>query len=66
MVLLNESDFPARNGLLQFFPEGRTGGYWGEVPPPVLPDEKPVPLHTKHGNGSVCDKEPALPSPYRS
>ena len=37
MVLLNESDFPARNGLLQFFPEGRTGGYWGEVPPPVLP-----------------------------
>ena len=40
-MLLNESDFPARNGLLQFFPEGRTGGYWGEVPPPALPHEKP-------------------------
>ena len=41
MMLLNERDFPARNGLLQFFPEGRTGGYWGEVPPPALPHEKP-------------------------
>ena len=41
MMLLNESDFPARNGLLQFFFEGRTGGSWGEVPPPVLPHEKP-------------------------
>ena len=41
MMLLNESDFPARNGLLQFFSEEGTGGSWGEVPPPVLPYEKP-------------------------
>ena len=45
MMLLNETDFPARNALLQFLSEGpsegpsegRTGGSWGELPPPVLP-----------------------------